>query len=149
MKKLYIIFSLFILLIFSGCTQYNGHIGPIFGSWSLMEISENGNPLELQDETVFSFQNEVVRVDKVSSNPSGRSTKYGNFQLTDNELSLSFLQGLLPDGEGAGYLMPSWLYFPTNMMPLRFDVKKLTGSKMILVLHDGSRDLTYTFEKTW
>lgn len=149
MKKFYLIFSLFILLIFSGCTQYNGHIGPIFGSWAVVDISENGAPLELKEETVFSFQNEVVRVEKVSANPDKRSTKYGNFILSDNELSLNFLQAVLPDGEGAGYLVPSWLYFPKNMMPLRFDVKTLNGSKMILVLHDGSNDLTYTFDRTW
>lgn len=148
MKKLYSI-CLLIILAVGGCTQNNGYIGPIFGSWSLMEISADGKPLEMTAETVFSFQNEVVRIEDVSNFPNKGVIKFGNFSISDDVLSLTFLTELSPSGEGYGFLMPSWLYFPEGEMPLRFDIKKLKGSNMVLVLNNGERDLTYSFKKTW
>lgn len=148
MKKLYSI-CLLIILAVSGCTQNNGYIGPIFGSWSLMEISADGEPLAMTGETVFSFQNEVVRIEDVSNFPNKGVIRFGNFSIIDDVLSLKFLTELSPSGEGNSYMMPTWLYFPEGEMPLKFDIKKLKGSNMVLVLTDGERDLTYSFKKTW
>ena len=57
-NTLIIVISL--LLGLCGCTQYNGHIGPIFGSCSLIEISEDGVALKMNEENTFSFQNQIV-----------------------------------------------------------------------------------------
>lgn len=149
MKKFFIAVCISTILAVCGCTQNNGYIGPIFGSWSLMEISVDGVPLEMQKPTVFSFQNEVVRVMQIAENPFEGETRYGNFSISDDILSIKFLTELDPDVDSYRFLMPSWLYFPSGEMPLRFDIKELKGSKMVLVLYDGSRDLTYSFEKTW
>ncbi len=149
MKKIITAICLLMVMMIGGCTQNNGYIGPIFGSWALMEVSADGVPLEIEKETVFSFQNEVVRVTQVDYDPFAVEVKYGNFSISDDVLSLTFLTHLGPNGEGYGFMMPHWLYFPKNMMPLRFDIKELKGSKMVLVINDGSRELTYSFKKTW
>lgn len=149
MKKLVSVICVLMLIGVCGCTQYNGYIGPIFGSWSLMEISVDGDPLELERETVFSFQNEVVRVTQVSDNPFAGENRYGNFLISDGILSLKFVLELTPEGQGYNFLVPNWLYFPKDVMPLKFEIKELKGSKMVLVLNDGTRDITYRFSKTW
>lgn len=149
MKKIYTTLLLLLIMSVCGCTQNDGHIGPIFGSWSLMEISKDGVPLELNKETVFSFQNEVVRISQVSEDPYAGETRYGNFTKSDKVLTLKFLSELTPEGSGYTFLMPNWLYFPEGVTPLDFEIKELNGKRMVLVLDYNGEKLTYKFEKTW
>lgn len=148
MKKILASLSLILVMLLCGCTQNNGYIGPVFGSWSLVAISGDETSLEKEGETVFSFQNEVVQVVLIQSDFK-KIVRYGNFSISDDILSLKFMTELTPDGDGGGFLMPSWLYFPQNEMPLKFIIKELNRKRMILVLNDGTKELTYTFEKTW
>ncbi|MDE6378947.1 MAG: lipocalin-like domain-containing protein [Muribaculaceae bacterium] len=147
MKKLLALFFVLTLLA-AGCTQNNGHIGPVFGSWALDGITENGDPLELQDETVFSFQNEVVQVIRIHSSFEIEA-RYGNFSIEGDIMQFKFLTELPSEGQGVRFLMPSWLYFPEGEMPLRFDVRKLDGSRMILALEHDGKVYVYTFSRTW
>lgn len=147
MKSRIIAAMILSLLILCGCTQYNGHIGPIFGSWSLMELTEDGKPTQLYGETVFSFQNELVRVILFDEDPYITETKYGNFTVSDDLLTLKFQDK--PNSEGNMYMTPDWLHFPENGEPIVFDVKKLNGSEMILHLDTGEKILVYSFKKTW
>ncbi|MDE6631613.1 MAG: lipocalin-like domain-containing protein [Muribaculaceae bacterium] len=149
MKAFFSAISVILFMSICGCTQNNGYIGPIFGSWSLKELSSGSEHLELTKETVFSFQNEVVRISQISENPYAGVSRYGNFTISDEYLSLTFLTELTPDGEGSRFLVPSWLYFPKDVMPLIFKIKELKGNRMVLVLNDGTKELTYSFAKTW
>ena len=147
-RKICTLLFFFILISAGGCTQNNGYIGPVFGSWSLVEISEDGEPLPLNDETVFSFQNEVVQVMRIISS-FDREFRYGNFSISDDVMSFRFIKDLSPDGKGQDFLMPSWLYFPDDEMPLRFQVKELKGNRMVLEHISGGSVLTYKFNRTW
>ena len=149
MRKCDVIMGILILLSACGCTQNNGHLGPLFGSWSLMEISEDGTSLQINDETVFSFQNEVVRVLKVTENPYYGDVRYGNFTITDKTLSLTFMTELASDWDNYRFLMPSWLYFPQGEMPLRFEIRTLKDNCMVLALDNGGKTYVYSFSKTW
>lgn len=136
------------LMAAGGCTQYNGHIGPIFGSWALVEIAEDGTSLELEDETVFSFQNEIVQVIRLDDPPYETTVRYGNFSITDETLTLKFQN--FPTVTGSYmYLTPDWLHFPRGGNPIEFDVRKLSGSEMRLVLDNGGKTYEYNFRKTW
>ena len=148
MNRLLAFFVLMLLLIGSGCTQNNGHIGPVFGSWALVEISADGTPLELIDETVFRFQNEVVQVDHIFSE-FDRILRIGNFTISDNVMTMKFLTELTSDYKGSLFLMPTWLYFPKGEMPLRFDILTLKGNRMQLALDNGGKKYVYKFERTW
>lgn len=136
------------LLGLCGCTQYNGYIGPIFGSWSLVEISDNGIPLELKEETTFSFQNEVVQVTCYTDKYLTSISRYGNFVKTDDTLTLKFQNSPTESGSRL-YMTPEWIYFPTDVSIIDLDIKKLNGKEMILVLQTGSAPLEYKFERTW
>lgn len=147
MKKIYVAL-IATLLLFSGCTHNNGDIGPIFGSWSLVGISENGTPLALDNETVFSFQNEIVQVVKLGQLQERDAYRYGNFSMSDKKLTLKFQSKPTANGSML-YMTPTWLYFPQDGMPIHFDVIKLGGGKMVWNLETESGTYTYTFEKTW
>lgn len=147
MKKLHIAFVMLLALLY-GCTQNNGHIGPIYGSWALVGISENGTPLVLEDETVFSFQNEIVQVVKLAESPNSSLYRYGNFTISDDYLTLKF-QAKPTDKDSHLYLTPSWIYFPQDGLPIKLDIAKLDGKSMIWVLNTESGKYTYTLRKTW
>ncbi len=148
MKKIYHLVLLLSIVVLCSCTQYNGHIGPIFGSWALVSITEDGDPLELGDETVISFQNEVVRVVRLVDPPYQVTNRYGNFTLSDNVLTLRFQTEPTASGSPA-YMTPDWLYFPVDVALLRFDVRKLTGAEMVCSIDDGNHTMVYSFRKTW
>lgn len=131
-----------------GCTQYNGHIGPIFGSWSLVAMSEDGIPMDLDDETIFSFQNEVVRVVKLTNPPYSSVSRYGNFTLSDDVLTLRF-QSEPTASDSHLYITPDWLHFPQDGSPIVLDVKKLSSSEMKLTLDTDGKTYCYSFKKTW
>lgn len=136
------------LTLICGCTQYNGHIGPIFGSWSLVGITEDGQPLELADETVFSFQNEVVRVVKLVDPPYSSMSRYGNFTLSSDVLTLRFQSKPTPSGSNL-FVTPDWLHFPQDGSPIIFEIRKLGGSEMVLAFDNDGKSYVYSFKKTW
>ena len=148
MKKIYHLVLLLSIAVLCGCTQYNGHIGPIFGSWSLVSITEDGEPLDLGDKTVISFQNEVVRVVRLADPPYQETNRYGNFTLSDNVLTLRFQTEPTAWGNQT-YMTPDWLYLPLDVASLRFDVRKLTGSEMVCSIDVGNHTMVYSFRKTW
>lgn len=148
MKSRWII-SIFVILIYlCGCTQYNGHLGPIFGSWSLVEVTEEGVPLNLDEETVFSFQNQIVQVVKRVEPPMTSIYRYGNFEMEDNRLVLKF-QSISSSVSNKAYMTPDWIYLPLDDPSLLFDIKELNGKEMVLVLMSGTKRLQYTFTRTW
>lgn len=148
MKGIYAVISVLVLLLPGGCTQYNGHIGPIFGSWALVGITQDGVELEMEDETVLSFQNAVVHVVKLDNPPYSEINRYGNFTLSDDVLTFKFAAEPTPSGSHM-YMTPDWLYFPLDGRPIELDVKKLKGSEMVLVLHSADGIFEYSFKKTW
>lgn len=149
-KSLAFVFMMISIWVLNSCTQNNGYIGPIFGSWSLISITENGVPIQLDDETVFSFQNQVVQVMKYKEPPytGTGTTKYGNFTISDDVLTMKF-QLKSPDTDNYVYMTPDWLHFPMDGKPIHFVIKKLSGSKMILILPTDNSELEYSFDKTW
>ncbi len=147
MKKT-LLMTILALIGLCGCTQYNGYIGPIFGSWSLVEISDNGMPLEMDEKTIFSFQNEVVQVFLEAEDPLPPTMRYGNFEKTDDTLTLKFQTTPTESGSHM-YMTPDWIYLPLDVSAINFDIKKLNGKEMVLVLESGSSPLQYKFERTW
>ncbi len=136
------------LLLFCGCTQNNGHLGPIFGSWALVGITENGTQLTLEEETVFSFQNEIVQVIKLELPPYTPLYRYGNFSLSDNLLTLRF-QAKPTENDSYLFITPNWLHFPQDGKPIQFDITVLRGDKMEWHLTTESGSFIYSFKKTW
>lgn len=136
------------LLCLCGCTQYNGYLGPIFGSWSLDEITEDGMALQMAKETVFCFQNQIVEVIKREEPPLASLYRYGNFEKTEDTLILKFQ--IKPTESGnTSYMTPNWMYLPLDEPTLPMEIKELNGKKMVLRLKTESGTLEYTFSRTW
>ena len=74
--------------------------------------------------------------------------RYGNFVRTDDTLTLKFQLNPTENGNYL-FLIPNWLYFPLDESSLPMVIKRLDGSKMVLELYNGTRKITYSFEKTW
>lgn len=148
MRKLLIFILIAPLFILSGCTQNNGYIGPIFGSWSLLTISEDGVPLPQEYQTIFSFQNEVVQVSWLLDPPYTVQLKYGNFSIDDKILTLKFQNHPTPD-DSYMFVTPDWLYFPPDASVIPFEIRKINGSEMIWILTTDNGSLEYRFKKTW
>lgn len=147
MNKIYIAIVMSFLFL-CGCTQNNGNIGPIYGSWSLVGISEVGVPLDLEGETVFSFQNEIVQVVRLAESPYIGEYRYGNFSISDDVLTLRFQSHPTQSGSYM-YMTPTWLHFPEDGKPIPLDIRKLGSGSMILDLSNDGKKYTYTFKRTW
>lgn len=131
-----------------GCTQNDGHIGPIFGSWSLTGMTEDGVAADMQYETVFSFQNEIVKIVRLDNPPYSIITRYGNFTIEGDDLTMKFQLGPTPSDIHM-YMAPEWLHFPQDGEPIPFKVVKLKGSDMELSMSTSGKTYGYTFRKTW
>lgn len=147
MNKIYIAIMMTLLLL-CGCTQNNGDIGPIYGSWALIGITEDGTAIAMEDETVFSFQNEIVQVIRLAEPPYSSEYKYGNFSVTDKVLTLKFQAHPTASGSYM-YMTPTWLHFPEDGKPILFDIRKLEGGSMILDLSNDGKKYSYTLKRTW
>lgn len=144
MKKIrHIAFAVLLPLLLWGCTQNNGHIGPLFGSWHLESMSCDGSPLAQPDgtDTYWKFQGSLVEV--ILSKGFYETEFYtGIFTRDGQVLSVSFPPTNAPD-------TPQWMGFAPQS-PLRLDIERLAGSEMNLKwTSDEGKVYIYNFKKTW
>lgn len=144
MKKIrHILFAVLLPLVLCACTQNNGHIGPLFGSWHLENMTCDGTPLPQPDatDTYWKFQGSVVEVILTEGfYDAGFYT--GTWTRDASVLSVSFPPADAP-------LTPQWMGF-TAQTPLRLDIVRLDGSEMILKwISDEGNVYIYNFKKTW
>ena len=59
------IISLLIVLLMGSCTRNHGDIGIWFGTWHVEQITADGNPVNVEGDYFFQFQNKVFRVSQV------------------------------------------------------------------------------------
>lgn len=141
-----------IAIMAAGCTQNNGNIGRLFGSWVLDEATLDGAPLVLPEgtETFWSFQGDIIMV-TLSHGNHEYSKRYGTFsELPDNIMRLTFTYSsdAVPEGTGI-YGAPEWLGFPSSGV---FDLSVADSPKNRLVLTysaPGNGIYIYKFSKTW
>lgn len=135
--------------------QNNGHIGNLFGTWALREMSVNGAAAADFDPetTTWNFQNDIIRIClDLGHNSAERRT--GTWERkTENGKSYLLLnythhEGATEPGTGQ-YRAPEWLGFPENeVIELRFVEDK--SRSMVLTWTDAEGNVyTYTLKKTW
>lgn len=149
MKKISLLL-LPLILALAGCTQNDGHIGHIFGSWALEEITEDGHPYPLaaQNTTVFAFQNEIVRVTRLSEPPYSMETRTGNFSLNGTDLTMKFAKDPTPLGSYM-FVTPQWLPIPKDGNPIIFHVETLKGENFVFSLNYDSHQYVFHCKRTW
>ncbi len=142
--------SIFMLLT-CGCTQNNGNIGKLFGSWSLMELTEDGTVLSLPDGAqgaILSFQSNVVRF-LLIFNPEDSRHCLATWSRIDDKLVLDFnnYSDDTPSGTGA-FAPPYWLHMTELEETLL--ITRLDGGHLDMVLTSPEgKVLVYKYIRTW
>ena len=90
MKKttLYIV-SLITVLLTASCTRNHGDIGIWFGTWHVEQITAAGNPVNVEGDYFFQFQNKVFRVSQVK----GRDQlveSFGTWDENGDKMTIDF-----------------------------------------------------------
>lgn len=157
-KSIAVILAAIIALLPLSCTQSDGHIGPIFGTWILDSETIDGAEVPVRDEsgtfTVWRFQQCVIGVNRCNDINFTNQQSYGNFALSDGDktLTLNFTgKDDAPNhASGSYYWSPYWMGFPkTGIFTLT--VNSLNGGKMDLTWNDpdSGKVYRYRFRKTW
>lgn len=138
------------LIVLTGCSQNNGHIGPIYGAWTLLEVTCDGQKLEVEGEaTIFSFQGEILQITHFISSADDFTKNFGNFAVNNNVLTLKFEAGISGDS-GYQYTAPAWLYFPPDGLPVEFRIIELDTKRLVFERTDAQGKVYhYDFKKTW
>ncbi|MFI3240504.1 MAG: lipocalin-like domain-containing protein, partial [Bacteroidales bacterium] len=77
-------------IIISSCTQNDGNIGELFGSWYIESIEIDGVESVSYDGNIFfAFQNSVTTMTQVDEY-NERTTRYGSWSMTDDILYLTY-----------------------------------------------------------
>lgn len=126
-----------LVVLLTGCTQNNGHIGKLFGQWQLESITVEGytEAPEYDGILYMSFQTSVVQLAQMKDHHE-LSMVYGNYRYEDNTLFID-----LADNPG-GYPQLG------ISSKAEFQVLELTGKKLVLQRPGLPRGtLIYNFRK--
>lgn len=152
MKRLaYITALLAALAATSSCTQNNGHIGPLFGSWSLQSMTVDDADMPLPPGvigTTMSFQSDVVRFNLIYQY-SHTFESFATWSKTGDVMVFNFAHHDDVTAEGTGmYAPPSWLGF--EALQETVTVTELDGKHFDFVrTDDEGHKYIYKFDRTW
>lgn len=143
--------ALLLAVLTLGCTQDNGYIGRIFGSWRLTSMTLDGEPVAAPagSETFWSFQGKIVMV-TLQTEAHEYTKQYGTFERMDGNIlrvDFSHHSDDVAPGTG-GYAAPQWMGFPASGI---FDLREAKNGKSGLVLTWTAPEgvYIYKFTKTW
>lgn len=144
-----------LVALLGGCTQNNGHIGDIFGTWRLTELTCDGVPQDIYPAEgepgyipqlyTFSFQGSIVVLFTIYEHNSYLET-FGTWQRDGKTLFLDFGHS---DNDGTEtYTPPAELYLYHDVAAM--NIEKLTSSEMHFwrILDDGVR-IDYYLNKAY
>ncbi len=138
MKRLSIII-LAVFSIFCSCTQHDGNIGHLFGTWVMESRTLNGQEVPFDGRGItFRFQNKILLTQILYADPFESDSNYGNFKHEGDELILTYMvyheddPSFNPINQGYNHQPPTWLGFPYTDQPIVLKFLTLTGKKMTL-----------------
>lgn len=145
------IFSVLLLILACGCTQNNGHIGRLFGSWVLESATLNGQPYDMpaNTNTYWSFQADIVRV-QLEQDRYSYISRMGTFsELPEGILRLDFTHSDDNDASGTGqYKAPEWMGF-TEQGVFNLLCSCSDGTLRLTYHRSSEETFVYIFSKTW
>ncbi|MDE6854791.1 MAG: lipocalin-like domain-containing protein [Muribaculaceae bacterium] len=135
----------------ASCTQNNGHIGPVFGSWSLQSMTVDGTDVPLPAGAVsatMSFQTDVVRFN-LTYEYSHTLESFATWSKTGDIMTFDFRHHDDVTAEGTGmYAPPEWLHF--EALQENATVTELNGKHFDFVrTDDEGHKYIYKFDRTW
>lgn len=134
------------LLMCSGCTQNNGRIGPLFGSWLMTEYTVDGQKVDFpaDDYTTLSFQGEIVRFSLIDESDDEQINCYGSWQQSGSTITLDFdfRSDNSPEGNA-----PYWLELPAETCT--FTISGPKDGRFTLAGTGFAAGYILHFERTW
>lgn len=90
-RIIYIFAAVAVALVSGGCTQNNGYIGDLFGSWTMSEMIVDGNPVQAVDDRYLSlsFQSTIAGF-YVSNDLRDNYKSYSRFEHDGDRLTFIF-----------------------------------------------------------
>lgn len=140
--------GLLMSVLLAGCTQNNGHIGKLFGSWVLVErVAPGASPLPSDATFYMSFQGDVVQfITEYEHYDYLRF--FATWQRQGDRLTLNFDNKNDNEAPGqGGFAPPQWLVNPSLHTTLM--VTELDGGHLELADISGSDEIIYKFDRTW
>lgn len=136
--------------LMSSCTQNDGRIGDLFGTWRLdsVESLADSQTLTLPNPLTFSFQSSVVCMKELLPYHD-RQEYWGSWVRDGGELTLNYdNHDDLTDTATPPYTLPEGYGFDTFSPLLHFSIVELSGSRMTLdYVNSYGSTLRYSFTK--
>ncbi len=141
--------ALLAAVLLCSCTQNNGHIGKLFGTWVLTERLADGAAIEkpYDADAYMSFQNNIVHFRTVENNYDLIEYKTATWIRMGDSLSFDF-DNTSDAGNPDIYSAPAWLEpVGTDVV---MNINRLDGAHLELMrtASDGVIYI-YKFDKTW
>lgn len=140
-----------IIALLCSCTQNNGHIGKLFGTWVLTQRQADGeamsSPYSDNTEAYMSFQNNIVHFRTIEDSYDLTEYKTATWSRTGDALSFDF-NNTSDSNTPQVYSAPAWLEPVGNSAVMT--INRLDGSHLELMrIADDGIIYIYKFDKTW
>lgn len=147
--KLYII-TLVLVLVSTACTQNHGHIGRLFGSWYLYEMTCDGEHLDIAKygDAFWSFQSNLIMI-TIEEDYYSVGKTYGTWAESGDNLILDFSYTYDKEWTVGAYDPPEWMGLPKDAGIVLHYLEK-SGKAMALRYTDADgKVFEYYFRKTY
>lgn len=120
-----------VLSVLCGCTQNNGHIGPLFGLWKLSELTVDGEvDPDYKDNVAWKFQASAIAMVRIQEHHEVFEC-YGTWQTTSDKLQMEFVYHDNSDPDGTWKYVPlPETHLPSGLFSL--DIVSLSSRRMNL-----------------
>lgn len=134
----------------AACTQNDGRIGTLFGSWSLTEMTCDGKQVPIPEGatgSTVSFQGEVA-IFRLLYGPDYSDNSTCTWTKTEDTVVFNFNHSS-GDAPGTGhYAPPSWLGFSEKTITIH--ITELNDSHFCFGYTSSNGQVyTYKFNRTW
>lgn len=151
-RTLYTLLLAIVALLPTGCTQNNGYIGDLFGSWTMSEMTIDGTPVQAVDDRYLSlsFQSTIAGF-YVSNDLRDNYKSYSRFEHEGDRLTFIFNRPM--DSTSPVWLF-GWEVTQSTMVDgyttIDTRILRLTGSHFEMSYTDPQgRVFIYKFYKVW
>lgn len=137
---------LMLLVLGASCTQNDGRIGPLFGAWTLTEMTDDGETVVFPDGdySTIAFQTDLVRFMYHQSDGTVL-VRYCTRTMSANTITFDFNH--TEGGTGNNLTPPDWLRFPGK--ECTFTLTGPADGVFTLTGTGNASGLTYKYKRTW
>ncbi len=144
------IIILILALTATACTQNHGHIGRLFGSWYLYEMTCDGEAVDISTygDAFWSFQSNLIMITIEEDYHSVYKT-YGTWIENDDNLILDFSYTYENGDMQSAYDPPEWMGLPKEADIMLKYIEKTNKSMVLRYVDNEGKVFGYFLRKTY